>query len=216
MFNFFCNSVIKVAEEIQYLLVEMIDFYMIVYILMCVVIGGYAVSSLYYRQQTKAAIITLVLVILVFTFYGLRWFQGGALKGTKGKKGAWPPIVNMCPDFMATYKHTDGNTYCFDVNNTYNARSATTVSNGFTSLGTVSGVQNAQGYKIRETTGVNAPNATRLKEDIGPVFKWPLLKYFQTDAQGLIGSTTPTGRWLRWEGVWDGRALTPETAPLAP
>ena len=40
-------------------IVDMIDFYMIVYILMCVLIGGYAVSTLYYRQQTKAAILTL-------------------------------------------------------------------------------------------------------------------------------------------------------------
>ena len=117
---------------------------------------------------------------------------------------------------MVTYKHTDGNTYCYDVNNTYNARTSTTAANGFTRLDTVGGVPNSQGYKIRETTGVSATAATRLKDDIGPTFKWPLLKYLQTDAQGVIGSSTPSGKWLRWEGVWDGRALTPETAPLAP
>ena len=181
-------------------------------------------STLYSRQQTIAAMLTLVLVVLVFTFYGLRWFQGGALKGTQPKKGAWPPIVNMCPDFMVTYKHSDGSTYCYDVNNTYNGRTysgdAPTGSNGFFNLETVGGIDKSQGYKIRNAAaGVTSPNANRLKDDAGTLDtnrKWPMLKTLESNAQDIIGNQTTSGKWLRWEGVWDGRSLTPNAAPLAP
>ncbi len=185
---------------------------MIVYILLCVLVGGYAVSSLYNRQQTIAAMLTLVLIVLVFTFYGLRWFQGGALKGTEAKKGEWPPIVNMCPDFMITYKK-DNNIYCYDVNNTYNARANTSPSAPYTTLGTVGGIQNSQGLMIRNASATST--ATRLKEDADSSSpKWPLLKTLKTSAQDVIGSASAPGKWIRWEGVWDGRNLKPESAPL--
>lgn len=82
------------------------------------------------QNKPVSAIITLVLLILVFYFFGKRWFQYGQLKGTQGwivanalaQSGStpaagsspnscaptasttpptvWPPIVNHCPDFM--------------------------------------------------------------------------------------------------------------------
>lgn len=201
-------------------LVEMIGYPMIAYILLCVGVGGFTVSTLYNRQQTIAALVALVLLIAVFAFYGLRWFKGGVLKGSEEKTDAWPPIVNMCPDFMVTYKNTDGNTYCFDINNTYNAKtySGSSTANGFTGI-TISGVTNAQGYMIRNaaTTGDNAPrakDAQRLKEDTSTPYKFPLASTLKNDAQAIVGNTRPSGKWLRWEGVWDGRSLTPDNAPL--
>lgn len=186
---------------------------MIAYILLCVGVGGFVVSTLYNRQQTIAALVALVLLILVFTFYGLRWFKGGVLKGSEEKTGSWPPIVNMCPDFMVTYKNSDGNTYCYDVNNTYDARSSTSPTNGFSPI-TVSGVTNSQGYMIRRATGAGNNAAQRLKEDTTSPYKFPLASALKNDAQSVIGNTTASGKWLRWEGVWDGRSLTPDNAPL--
>ena len=58
---------------------------------------------LYNRGQTMGAMILLVLILLVFFFFGLRWFPGGNLNGTQPGKMAWPPIVNMCPDFMVSW-----------------------------------------------------------------------------------------------------------------
>ena len=187
---------------------------MIVYIMLCVLVGGFAVSSLYNRQQTIAAMLTLVLVILVFTFYGLRWFKGGALKGSQPNKNkSWPPIVNMCPDFMVTYKKGN-DIFCYDVNNTYNLRTGTNPTAPLADLGVVGGIASSQGYMIRrnilQTTG-----PTRLSDDVKSTDtnkKWPLLVSMKNNTSTILGTTQ--GKWLRWEGVWDGRSLTPESAPL--
>jgi hypothetical protein len=49
------------------------DFWVIFYSLICVVVGGGAVSFLYNRNQSIGAMIALVLLILIFILFGLRW-----------------------------------------------------------------------------------------------------------------------------------------------
>ena len=80
---------------------------------------------LYNANQPIAAMLCLVLLILVFIFFQMRWFQNLQLKGSSkyvaqapstssGGCGTssqnidasvnanWPPIINICPDYMVT------------------------------------------------------------------------------------------------------------------
>jgi hypothetical protein len=187
------------------------DFTLIAYILICVVVGGMFVSNLYKREQSKAAMITLVLLILIFTFYGLRWFKDGALKGsTSDPKAPWPPIVNMCPDFLVAW--TDPNTkyvYCYDAANVYGLKTATDRTDFFKGDLTINGVPGQSAFLIKNPTANT--NATSLRMDPDGK-RWPLLGAFLRDTRGITQMTN--GQFLRWEGVWDGSSATAAAAPL--
>jgi hypothetical protein len=187
------------------------DFWIILYILICVVTGGMAVSNLYKRMQNSAAMISLVLLILIFTFFGLRWFKDGSLKGSQpNAKAPWPPIVNMCPDFLVAW--TDPNTkyvYCYDAANVYGLKTATDRTAFFKGDLTINGVSGQSAFLIKNPD--ENKNATNLKMDAGAK-RWPLLGAFNNDIRSITGLTN--GQFIRWEGVWDGSAATPNAAPL--
>jgi hypothetical protein len=127
------------------------------------------------RQQTIAAMLALVLLIFVFIFFGLRWFPSGTLNGT-GRKPQWPPIVNVCPDFMVAWTSSDGKAYCYDANNVYNLQTAgTNRSTGLTTKVAGLGDGNQSAYEIKT-----------------------LIKDIPT------ASASDTGGFLRWEGKWNG------------
>jgi hypothetical protein len=88
------------------------DFGFIAYIFICVVIGLYAFSTLSGSNRMWAAILSLVLFILIFVFYGQRWFRGEKSAFKYG--GAWPPIINMCPDYLVYFKNGSTDT-CVDL-----------------------------------------------------------------------------------------------------
>ncbi len=193
------------------------DFWLILYILLTVVFGGFSVSTLYKRGQNTGAILTVILLLLIFIFYGLRWFSGGELKGSQRNPGAWPPIVNMCPDFLVAW--TDPSTkkvYCYDAANVYGAKQATssgagTVA-GLTTGLTINGLSGQSAYLIKNPD-LN-PSAASLREDKGTNPRWPLLNTLGSSPQTITGDTTYGGRFLRWEGVMDGRQINPAAAPL--
>jgi len=101
------------------------SFSFILYILVSSVGGLLLLQYLYKGNKPIAAMLTLVLLILVFIFFELRWFENLKLKGTSkyvsqatnGNSGScspttqnvdsavngnWPPIINICPDYMVT------------------------------------------------------------------------------------------------------------------
>jgi hypothetical protein len=159
------------------------DFWIVFYIMTTVVIGGFAVNTLYRRLQTKAAIMTLVLLILIFTFYGLRWFEKGTLKGTTQGQTTWPPIVNMCPDFMVTAKDATGKLHCYDASNTYNLKTSTNPLLNNKSL-TIQGFSGQSGLALND-----------LPTKITDVVREPGVSQ------------------IRWEGVWDGGSLNKNRMP---
>jgi len=174
------------------------DFWVIAYILLCVCLGGGIVTILMRRQQTIASMLVLVLLILVFIFFGLRWFPGGNLNGTKPAKVPWPPIVNMCPDFMVTWTAAaDNKVYCYDANNVYNlkavavAAATAPLTPGLTIGGTAS--QSAYLINDKATPPTN-----------------PLKTAFKNTLSSLL---TGEASKLRWEGVWDGYSSTPDNIP---
>lgn len=121
-----------------------LSFPFIIYILVSVCAVLYLVKYMYTLNKPISALIVLILLILVFIFFGRRWFQYGQLKGSSawtqsnalsqsgqtpstGKcadgssadstAGAsiWPPVVNHCPDFMIV----DATGACVDTNKLY-------------------------------------------------------------------------------------------------
>lgn len=175
------------------------DFYLVVYILLSIVIGVSLYAFLYNQGQNIGAMIVFVLLIAVFAFFGLRWFKNGKLKGSVvDPSGNWPPIVNVCPDFMASVKVTttdpnnSGDIMCQDVNNIYNL--GNTPSGPYTSFVDAAG-QTKYGFKIFDAgTGVTE--------------KYPLQKAMKDSTV-----TENQRKVLRWEGVYDGRVVNSNRAP---
>ena len=188
------------------------DFWVILYSMICVVVGGGAVNFLFKRGQTMGAIGVLVLLVLIFIFFGLRWFPGGNLNGTKAKAQSWPPIVNMCPDFMVSWKDTANGSkvYCYDANNIYGLQTAPTAPpmTGSLTIGTATG---QSGYLIKDPLQNGAKAPANLAADSATAPFWPLAKMLSTTASNVL---TPTAKYMRWEGVWDGSILKANKAPL--
>jgi hypothetical protein len=185
------------------------DFWLIAYIVTTIVVGSGLVSWLYKRGQNMGAILLLVLLILVFAFYGLRWFPGGNLNGTQAASGtAWPPIINMCPDFMSSW--TDPVTkrvYCYDGSNTYGLK--TYAGAGLTTGLTINNVPGQSAYLIKDPA--RNTNAVSLRDDPNGA-RWPFLFLLKTNPTLILGDSN--GKYMRWEGVVDGAQIDVNRAPL--
>ena len=175
------------------------DFYLVVYILLSIITGVSLYAFLYNRGQNIGAMILFVLLIAVFAFFGLRWFEKGKLKGTVADpSGNWPPIVNICPDFMATTKpgpsdtSNSGDTFCVDINDMYNL--GTSPSGPYMSF-INSANETKYGFKIYDSgTGVTD--------------RYPLHTALKSTLSTLTGRAV-----VRWEGVYDGRTVNTGRAP---
>jgi len=125
-----------------------LSYAFIMYVLISVCLGMYLIKYMYTLNKQVSALIIMILLILVFVFFGKRWFQYGQLKGSAewtksnalaqsgsvasvaaqcGETSAsgttptvWPPVVNHCPDFMTI----DGNGACVDSNKMYGPKAS--------------------------------------------------------------------------------------------
>jgi len=181
------------------------DFWVILYSLVCVVVGGGFVSMLYNRGQTMGSMATLVLLILVFIFFGLRWFPDGNLNGSKPGKLAWPPIVNVCPDFMVSWTAPDKKVYCYDAANVYNLKTASAAPPLVSGL-TIGTATNQSAYLVKDPT-VGTTTSTLASAPT----RWPLVNAMNREANIVL---TTAAKYLRWEGVWDGQSITATKASL--
>lgn len=82
------------------------DYYLIAYIFFVLIVIFQAASSLFGTGRTWSGIIVLILFVLIFTFYGMRWFRGDKFVGAYS--GAWPPVINTCPDYLTYFKKVTG------------------------------------------------------------------------------------------------------------
>ena len=89
-----------------------INYPLLAYVLAVIIMMMTTFTSLYSSERVVAAVASFVLFILIFTFFGLRWFQYG-LNSTGTYTGNYPPVINTCPDYLSVYKN--GNqTVCID------------------------------------------------------------------------------------------------------
>ena len=89
-----------------------ISWSLIAYIFLCIVIGLGIPVTLNNSGRPISAVLCLILTILIFVFFGLRWFRG--TNSVFAYTGTWPPIINMCPDYLIYYKKSDGSDTCID------------------------------------------------------------------------------------------------------
>lgn len=175
-----------------------IDWYLALYYVVCILIGVNVTGSLYNRGQPIAGIISILLLLMIFIFFGLRWFSTPDPKkpskcpdpnnpnaASSRTCPTFPPSINLCPDFMVAYTKPEGGVLCYDVNNTYEMKKATgaALSTGLT----INGV----GGQSAHTAGLDLVNIIRVNP--------------------TTISSDPLGKYLRWEGVFDGRTIEPDT-----
>lgn len=94
------------------------DYPFILYIFLSVVIVWGGTVGLIRADRSISAFLFVIGSILVLVYYGLRWFSKTALKGVPGASSSWPPVINMCPDFLTLHKRmVDGKTeqVCVDL-----------------------------------------------------------------------------------------------------
>ncbi len=73
------------------------------YILFCIAVSLGGTVGLFRMNRALAASVFMVLSILIFVFFGLRWFIYAT-----GDVSKWPPVVNTCPDYLTSYTRTVG------------------------------------------------------------------------------------------------------------
>ena len=71
------------------------------YIFACLAIGAGGSMFLMQTQRTIAAGTFFIGSLLIFVFFGLRWFEYGT-DPTAAK--AWPPVINTCPDYLVYFE----------------------------------------------------------------------------------------------------------------
>lgn len=82
----------------------------ILYVLFCIGIGFGGIMYLFRSGRSISAGVFAIGAILVFIFFGLRWF---VYAQPKWQPKGWPPQINSCPDFL-TYFLLNGKPVCVD------------------------------------------------------------------------------------------------------
>jgi len=85
------------------------NYYLLIYIFLCIGIGLGGTAFLYQSGRTISAVTYLIGSILVFVFFGLRWFE---YSESPWNAKQWPPVINTCPDYLVYYARptADGKT----------------------------------------------------------------------------------------------------------
>ena len=78
------------------------DVSFLFYVFLSFVIGSGGTYILYSSGRIVAAILYLVGVIAIESYFGSRWFSGTQVNVTFG---AWPPSINVCPDMLSLNKN---------------------------------------------------------------------------------------------------------------
>jgi hypothetical protein len=74
-----------------------LSFYIYIFAALAGILGG--TYSFYTAKSTTAAAIFFVGSISLAIFFGVRWFLPSGVRATDGP---WPPVINVCPDFLST------------------------------------------------------------------------------------------------------------------
>ena len=64
--------------------------------------GAYITAGIYF--------IGLLIIVI---YYGIAWYKPSGVSTSKPEGGAWPPVLNTCPDFLSLYKMGETNV-CID------------------------------------------------------------------------------------------------------
>lgn len=187
------------------------NYWLIAYYVICILIMANLASFFWGRGQAVSAMAIVPMLLLVFIFFGIRW-NWFLEKAPPGKKVAddacadadsainspntpFPPIVNMCPDFMSAWKDTaNDKVYCYDANNTYNMKTYNGA--GLKTNLTINGLGGQSAYLLYDPSK-NLESTNPTKDDGG--LRWPLYSLIANNLSTI--SNDPQGKYLKWEGV---------------
>lgn len=90
------------------------DLKFLFYVFLCIVVISGGSYNLFGTGQEIAAGIFFFGAVTASVFFGIRWFtsSGDTRRGMPGS-GAWPPLINYCPDFL-TLHVIDNKQVCID------------------------------------------------------------------------------------------------------
>jgi hypothetical protein len=92
-----------------------INYKMIAYIFLVIIIIVSSGNYLYKSERTVSAVFCSILFILIFVFFGQRWFNNTSTSSTGIPiPKTWPPVINTCPDYL-TYYNAGGVGTCIDL-----------------------------------------------------------------------------------------------------
>lgn len=155
------------------------DYSFIAYILLCIVVGLTLFTSLSNSGRFWSALIVLIVSILIFVFYGMRWFSGTTSRFNYS--GPWPPMINMCPDYLVYFKNGNIDT-CIDM------------------LGVSRGMGTLKSW-TKEDNPNNPP------QDPQKYFTFVYKPGMSaSDMKNLCNATMQAG--LTWEGITNGESCT--------
>jgi hypothetical protein len=187
------------------------NYWLIAYYVLCILIMANLASFFWGRGQSLAAMAIVPMLLLLFVMFGIRWnwFMEKAPPGKTAADDAcanaispiqspntpYPPIVNMCPDFMTAWKDsTNDKIYCYDANNTYNMKTYNGA--GLKTNLTINGLSGQSAYLLFDPSkNIEATNPTT--DDGG--HRWPLYALIENNFATL--SNDPQGKYLKWEGI---------------
>ena len=67
---------------------------MVIYVILSIFLVVYGTMKVYATGQIRAVIFAIG-VVQVLVYFGLRWFGNSTKKSLR-----WPPVINMCPDYL--------------------------------------------------------------------------------------------------------------------
>ena len=158
-----------------------INWYLVFYILFSITVTAMGTTQLY-PMGLGRAIIYAIGAVLVFLFFGYRWFSNPAEQSKK-----WPPTINTCPDYLTFVPSVTG------------ASSAS--GGGCIDLLGVS--TNAAGLQVTNKSQLGSISATDTNH---------LFEYTSADVAVALNDPASIQQicsrcqiaGITWEGVWDG------------
>ncbi len=158
---------------------DKINFYLVAYVFLVCVLMFYMINTLYTSGRTLAMIVSGILFILIFTFFGLRWFKYGIGTAVDPLAGPWPPIINTCPDYFTLV-----NGKCADI------------------IGVVN--LNRTRNQLVSWTAMDSPTTTTdAKKYFARTYRPQM-----SEAEVRTAATAAANLGLTWEGMTNGTAVT--------
>jgi hypothetical protein len=157
------------------------------YIFICIVLGLGTFVTINNSGRLWAALLCLILFILIFVFFGLRWFRGTT--SAFEYQGNWPPMINMCPDYLVYYKRNNSTDTCVDL------------------IGI-----NKDGVAFKAWD--NTDSAANPPSDSKKYFNY-IYKPGMTKSQLQVLCNAAMGNGLTWEGICNGESCTFDSSAIA-
>ena len=151
-----------------------VNWYLFWYVVFAITFLVVGFQNLYSTGMTAATTVFTIGSVLVFVYFGLRWYG----KGEDSMPSVWPPVINMCPDYLTYMPNLPG---CIDM------LGVTRTSGGLTRTlpSEVNNLQRGNANKVFEYTSEDVRKATSA-----------------SDIQRMCDRCKTAG--ITWEGVYDG------------